>query len=241
MGFESFCVICGGPVEYYMYDYADKSHKWLNDVYIITNNEKKLKINNGKTYYNGEYMYNRKRYNVYHWNWHQFSDNKRIKYGYGVVCHQKCYILLTRSLKYKLKFANICRKFDTNYGFLLRPTSKYGIIKKYVDQDFDYEKVHDDNNTWLLQNPLTNNKNKSRILKMWKPLVKVFRKNPPRPSPCESAKSFHVGKILQGYNRKLWIVSGTKKSRRWIPYKDNVNIGNVIIKKKKSRKISKKS
>nr|QBK89330.1 MAG: uncharacterized protein LCMiAC02_04250 [Mimivirus LCMiAC02] len=80
-------------------------------------------------------------------------------------------------------------------------------------------------------------------------MVKKFKKNTPRPSPCESATGFRVGTIFLGYNKKLWIVKSINRKKRWVLYKgETKHLKNIpyypskkIIKSKKKRKSKRKS
>nr|QBK89329.1 MAG: hypothetical protein LCMiAC02_04240 [Mimivirus LCMiAC02] len=153
---DPICVLYGGPVAKQAYD------KWLGDLYIITSKEDIVKTDDSKEDLPGEYIIKGKIYNIYPSNWH-FEIGKKNDYIYGIVCHKNCYKLIYKSLKHKILFANVCRSLDRD-GYI-KPKSKYGIIIKYWWQFFDYE-LAEKKNEWVLKNPLSNAKNKTRILKM---------------------------------------------------------------------------
>lgn len=111
-------------------------------------------------------------------------------------------------------------------------------MKKYLGQYFDNYNA-DKENGWLLESPLFNNNNKTRILKIWEPLVNSFKKNPPRLSPCESANIFLSGTISTGYDKKQWIVKEYNGVKKWIHY--NPTEVNKLDKFVTKRKINKKS
>ena len=211
--------------------YKRQDYKWLGNIFIITSTEQKFKFNNfldtGSSFFHTVSTDKKKtgrnsiNFNVQKLEWHEDSLPFNVSdYHYGVVCHQNCYKLLHKFLKYKLKFANVCRLME-DWATVLKPISKYGAMKKYIGQVFEWGKAHNEN-SWLLKNPLKNVKNRTRILKIWKPLIKRFNKKPPRPSPCESAIPSKYGiwpqidEIWIGYDKKLWIVKGTKKKQRWV-------------------------
>lgn len=238
--FETFCFICAGT---FHDDYFDKNDeekklkygKWLTNIHITTRTENTIKINNVHEDYDGEFEHKGKLHLVTppRWNTPQPGwDEKDIHYS--TVCHQSCYKLIHKFLKYKIKFA------DTYYelyytGGILEPLSKYGPMKKYSGgQFFDFDKyITTPEDHWLLKDPLSNTKNKNRILKIWKPLVKMFIKYPPGPAPLESAGDFKKGKILQGYDGNMWKVIITKNKKRiWVREKNKTS-------KKQIKKISK--
>ena len=248
---DTICVLCGGPVTYQANIQMEngkwiktKYVKWLGDLYIITNTEDIVKADDSRDNLSGEYKIKNKIYTILPANWYMYREigvRNLKKYSYGIVCHQNCYKLIYKSLKHKIQFANICRLISWD-GYMT-PKYKYGIIKKYWGQFFNYE-LAVKNNEWVLKNPLSNAKNKNRILRIWRPLVKKFKKNPPRPSPCESATDFRAGTIFLGYNKKLWIVKSITRKKRWILYKgETKHLKNIpyypsrkIMKSKKKRR-----
>lgn len=246
---DEYCLICGGPIINYfdgntvMYDDNDneiicnkKEYNWLNNLILILSNEQIIKLT-GKHYADsGKFVLNNKLYIVTPINYHSKWINHD---GYGVICHQDCYKLIEYNLHHKILFSNIAKLLHTG-NCLLKNISKYKPMDKYISQLFDYYHA-DQQNKWLLDNPLKNNENKKRILNIWKPLIIQFKKYPPRPSPAESATAFTTGTILIGYNKEKWIVKNTKGIKKWIQYnKNNENIENIKGSQKNSRKVSKK-
>jgi hypothetical protein len=120
-----------------------------------------------------------------------------------------------------------------DYGTLRK--SKYGKISKYHSQVFNFGKASYYDN-YLLQSPKKNNKNRSRIIKIWKPLVTKFKKQKLRPSPCESATNFKIGFRLKGNDGNLWKVNKVGSTKKWIPVN---RISYKKSTKKKSRRKSK--
>ena len=126
----------------------------------------------------------------------------------SLICHKSCYKLLVNKFNYKLKIDDIKNKLNDNSIL-----SNYGkIVNKYVGlQDFpwtamilnkdsfsNFEMIMvlnkklkiNDNNINFLTDPLKNDKNANRIIKIWSPIIKklkstrILKKS--RPSPSES-------------------------------------------------------
>ena len=154
MGFwETYCFICGGPLhntEWAIDDKGDdiliKFNKWLNNLYLITSTEDVILAHGIKnSNESGAYYVKHKKtimpYVVTKTIWHTLYTDKEL-HKYGVVCHRSCYNLIHKSLKYKIKFANICRKLN-DYNGLFKSKSNYGIMKKYTgEQYFEFYKVN---------------------------------------------------------------------------------------------------
>lgn len=228
---------------------------WLNDVYVITNKEKLLPMSYSNLeritwlYEKGDIVCA-----VTPWMWHEKRSYKPHNL-YGIVCHRSCYKLIDQKLKHKILFANMCRKIDISDGlYYIAPkvppktreyhkiakeyykkVNRYGEMKKYTaGQSFDEEHLLGKNldDLWLLKDPLTNTKNKNRILKMWRPIIKTFKKKPPRPSPCESATKFPKGTVLPGYDGNMWeVVVAKNKKKRWKLVKNAKQEGGIYYKK----------
>jgi len=147
-----------------------KNHKWQNKLIMITE-EKIIKDVESSC---GE----------------QFTEIDGEKYHFigqdkmGHLAHRDCYKLL--STKYgKFKFNDINMSiYHTNYG----------LISKYQGQYF-YSSLAFFENQYLLESPLENDINKTRILKLNLPINKNSEKKSTkiRPSPSESATLFKVG------------------------------------------------
>ena len=198
MGFwDDYCIICGGP----LYTYNKQKYSWLKHIYGLSHTGKTYKLNRNK---NDRFI---KTFAIHPYLWH----SKKAK-DYGVVCHKICYHLLKKDLKLNLKFAHVCRKLRDGIALLKK---RYPIIYKYHLQFFEIENCINDGKEWLLLNPYKCDKNRNRILKMWRPLAKQFIKMKIRPSPCESATNFKNDTILIGNNGKKWIV----KKNKWVQYK----------------------
>lgn len=249
---DIYCCICGGPVvnkflkgrevynqvngETYMVDKTMTEYNWLFSLYLLSR-EGKIIITNGK-YYNGEgaIQYKNKTFVVTPNLWH---NKKYDADSYGAVCHQDCYKLLQNRLRFRLEFANICRLLDLNSG-VLKTISKYGIIQRYsFVQYFEHHLAHTEN-PWLLHSPLKNKKNMNRILRMWKPLVERFKRNPPRKAPCESASNFAIGTQMKGNDGRVWVVEKGKEAKRWVRHVEPGRKVRTRPTKSKSRRESRK-
>ncbi len=200
MGMDIYCLICGGPTG--NLTEKDSTHNWLKYITGINNEEKEIVLEDPDDY--GQYD-NFKVSKIY---WHKEDID------YGVMAHDDCIKLLETKLDYKLRFSDVCRLVD-DYMNLIKNKKTYGEVTKYIDQYFDFDKALS-NDRWILESPLSNKRNESRILKIWDKLVKKFKKNKPRPSPCESATLFKKGKKLIGHDKNMWIVVEDKSGKkRW--------------------------
>jgi len=83
------------------------------------------------------------------------------------------------------------------------------------------KKLKISNNINFLMNPLKNEKNESRIIKIWKPIVNQILKKKiiikkDRPSPSESATLFELGKKKRGNDGNMYIIVVNKNGvKRW--------------------------
>ena len=94
-------------------------------------------------------------------------------------------------------------------------------------QDFNYEKMYLDNNTWIIQNPLSpdcNTKNIKRIKKIINQLKLSHQIN--RVGPSVSATFYKNNDIKLGNNNKFWKIS----NGRWVEITDSVVSENISIK-----------
>lgn len=200
-----------------------KRLKWCKKVMLISR-ENEIIRNPIESEY-GLYYKNNKFYSIRY----IFDDDKYIK---SILCHIDCYNLLNKTLKYNLKYEHVCRLID-DYFNVLKTTSKYGkVMNKYSFWlNFNWSKllIKDYLNTkkimnnieintedlFIVESPLKNSKNKNRILKMWRPLVKKFAKAKIRNSPCESATIFKIGTVLKGSDKKEYVVKKMGKTKKW--------------------------
>jgi hypothetical protein len=210
---DIYCVICGGPTNDVFLDKNEisfvnkKKYKWLNNLLLITNQNKIIKVN-GKTH-NDYYSFGsgKNKINVSKFAWH-FENNT-----YGILTHKDCYKLLYENLNYKLNFNHLCRVVDNNIN-VLKKHQIYGKMKEYsFTQSFNYHRVID-NDEWLILSPLQNDKNKKRITMIWKSIIKKLKKKI-RPSPCESATNFKIGFQLKGNDGNLYEIVRSGKSKKW--------------------------
>ena len=249
---DVYCNICGGPIhnkflegrevynpingDTYMVDKTKTEYNWLFNIILLSSTGKIIKTN-GKYYDgSGNIKVKNKTFVITPSNYHLKTYKDA---SYGIVCHQDCYKLLQIKFKFNLEFANVCRILDNTYG-LIKSMSKYGIMQRYAtEQSFEFHLAHIEND-WLLKTPILNNKNKSRVLKMWKPLIQKFREYPPRAAPCESALKFNISTKLKGYDGKMWIVKKSGKTKKWVRDSDEFKRKSSKPFKRRSRKPSKR-
>jgi hypothetical protein len=148
-----------------------KNHKWQNKLIMITEEKiiKDVESSGGEHYteIDGEK--------------YDFTGLGKM----GHLAHRDCYKLLsTKYGKFKFNDINMSIYYNTNYG----------LINKYQGQFF-YSSLAFFENQYLLESPLENDINKTRILKLNLPINKNSEKKSTkiRPSPSESATLFKVG------------------------------------------------
>lgn len=93
---------------------------------------------------------------------------------YGLIIHKSCQQILKDHLHYDVKFADVFGKIcnlDSDIGDAVSEID-HTVMKFYAQQDFRFDQMISDNNIWLIQDPVTNKQNCSRIVKCWSPLVK---------------------------------------------------------------------
>lgn len=210
--FTTYCVICAGLFrnKFKVMDDNDKERtvflgKWNTYSMVIDSFERHVIIDAKDPvmkYEYGEVEQDGKTYKVSKFHWHR--DDKK---DYGIICHVDCYNFLKNRLKYKLMFAHVCRLLSDNYTLL----KNYGKIGDLLDRDLYQEDSFDTVPKYIFESPLKNKENANRIMKIWEPLVKKFKKIKIRPSPPEHAGDFEEGEIVSGYDGFLWI----HRSGKW--------------------------
>lgn len=244
MGADVFCLICGGPHFITTYDENDnlrskkemQKYTWISKVTGINNKEERISFDKYEIDDYGSYKLGKDHFELMKANWHEFYVT-----DYGVAAHNDCLKLLETKLNYSLRFADVCGLVNEYYNTLNKQSS-YKEMAKYQEQWFLLDEAFKEN-SWLIDSPLINKKNQERVLNIWKPLVTKFKKNEPRPSPCESATTFKKGTILTGNDKNLWIVKDSNGTKRWIKYEENDNQQLATKVKKesiKSKKVSRK-
>lgn len=141
------------------------------------------------------------------------------------IMHDSCFQLL-KNKNYDMSYesfaeADILQKFKNkkteSYNvFLNKFNIDYGVADKYIDSRnifLNYVAyVYDE---YILEDPLKNNKNATRILNLKLPIKKI---NIKRKGPNESATLFDIGTIKVGNDKHNWIIveniNGIKKWQR---------------------------
>lgn len=212
---DSMCIICGcvlfdepsteeaddgTEVENIV---IDEDNKWLKDHDAILYDE--TLVQGGKVGDTGEYEGKGVSYEATPGNF-EWSELEHC-----IVMHTNCRECLEKHLKHKITFADNIRNVQE---FLSCMKSKmYPVAKNYHTQFWPRVTKKDE---YLLADPLGSSleskKNRERILRIWRPLVKRFKRKPLRPSPAESATWFKNGTIRKGHDGNMWkVVKG-----RWV-------------------------
>lgn len=212
--FDCYCFICGGPIRSPNKSPARndfpkpvKSHNWLNNLYILDNQNKLISASGSDYNESGVITVKNVEYEL-------ILDTHIVVPAiehYGVVCHRDCYSFIAKNMDIKLLFGHVVRLL---MPYSLLKSSKYLEMKKYVfAQDFDYSGILA-KSPWLLESPLSNTRNAERIKKIWSNYVQKFKKDGLRPSPSESAALLPVGFVGKGNDGGTWVVKG--KPKKWM-------------------------
>lgn len=184
--YEESCLLCGLPCS----NPLEKiKYSWLDDC-IGINEFGKIEL----VKYNGAGEFDTEHFETYHNN----TIYQLHKWGYmrnynklprGVVCHEKCYILLKTKLNYKINFHDIWPMYSqlenekyTQYNIInfqscdndlkfLNYYPQYYHSEQYLDTD----KLLRDGYEWMLLDPTSNEKNAERIINIWKPIIINFQ------------------------------------------------------------------
>jgi len=231
MGADVYCLICGGTL-FNSVKYVEtneevklKKYEWLEKVWGIDKEENRISLDKMESGDWGNYsMKKGMDFFVAKYTWHfKGIDN------YGMAAHKDCVKLMEKEMGYSIRFVDVCDKVDDRN---LMKGVNYGEMKKYQSQWFLLDEAFEENR-WLLESPLKNERNRERIMKMWEKMMGKLRRNKPRPSPCESAMVFKRGEIMRGYDGNLWIINENNGKKRWIIYEKQEKL------EKKEKKVTK--
>uniref|UniRef100_A0A6C0LJH8 Uncharacterized protein n=1 Tax=viral metagenome TaxID=1070528 RepID=A0A6C0LJH8_9ZZZZ len=221
---DLYCVICGAVCDRGGYTDEDdndiehivfkQKYAWLDKIFILLEHNDLVvsgEVNLGNS------TLTSKNYPIV-----ETIRESTKKIPFGVPCHKACHQLLKKYLKYNLKLSDIDKKLNWGGVTML----KWGIMKRYHSQFFDFHRLIDDNNEWLIESPLKNTKNRERILKLWKPIISKSsirsisrsrsKSRSERKSPAESATCFKVGTKRKGLDGNMWQIRKSGKSQRWV-------------------------
>ncbi len=126
----------------------------------------------------------------------------------GIFLHDDCYKFIKSTYKIDLKYSDVAVIPKERDYYKINPKIKYGVIEKYWGQDFRFEKMIIDNNEYMAESPLKNEKNAKRIKK----IISQFKFNTDknRKGPSVSATFYPEKTIKYGINNLLWIKSKGK-------------------------------
>ena len=144
----------------------------------------------------------------------------------GIFIHTNCWKYVKIKYKVELKYSDIPL---TLINKRFKPSIKYGDITKYQSQDMQYYKMFQDNNIYMISDPLKNDKMNSIRLKK---IISQFKlKTIKRPSPSMSATFHKTNDIRLGNNEKFWII----KNNKWFEIKEPIVLKTIIIDYKKTK------
>jgi len=155
------------------------------------------------------------------------AGEKLIQVGYGdlghdpfrgIFIHTSCWNWIKKTYNVKLKYSDL--PIDMIHNDYRRMTDRpipginYGPITKYWTQDFDYIKMIENGDTYMIDR--NNPKNIARIKKI---VAQYKLKNDPkRIGPNATATFFKDDAIKIGNNKFFWI----KRNGRWQEIKENI-------------------
>jgi hypothetical protein len=167
-----YCLVCGGPFKNYVWDDDEDDEitysecAWLCESYTIDEDEglHKTGLVDCGTPHIGHEETN---FHTCPQNWTDWDSIKP-----AVACHRVCFKLIKKELGYRIKFADVKELLD-DLLCVLADKKSYGKMHRYsFGQEFESKAFAKD--LWLLTNPMTNDKNKARIIKTWTPVVEQF-------------------------------------------------------------------
>lgn len=88
--------------------------------------------------------------------------------AFGIIVHSSCHELLKTAgllLPYE-DLWNMISEDDRQASELVRDNT-YSGMTKYTGQDFDWKSLMADGNIWMVQDPMTNDRNRCRLLQIW--------------------------------------------------------------------------
>ena len=144
----------------------------------------------------------------------------------GIFIHTNCWKYIKIKYKVELKYSDIPL---TLINKRFKVPIKYGDITRYQSQDMQYLKMFQDNNIYMITDPLKNDKmNNIRLKKI---INQLKLKSTLRPSPSMSATFNKTNDIRMGNNGKFWII----KNSKWVEIKEPIIKKTVIIDYKKTK------
>ncbi len=155
-------------------------------------------------------------------------ENKTKK---GIFLHDDCYKFIKSKYKIDLKYSDVAIIPSSNDYNKINHKIKYGEIEKYWAQNFDFEKMMIDNNEYMIEPPLKNEKNAQRIKK----IITQFKFNTDkkRRGPAVSATFYPEKTIKYGINGLLWIKSNGKwsemKAQKLINEKGKIEVSALAL------------
>ena len=221
--YDIFCSICGIGVslgllennykefcELTKIDISEKQFreyiskiKWIKNIYFMTATNKLIKnckeINGNNVFYSSS---DKKTYTSSPYIEMNFwSENN------GYFIHKDCYNFVKKNYNINLVFGDFFINFTKkNYYSLNQHYVNFGNIKKYWEQFFDYAQIIKDKNFWMVESPLVNTKNASRIKKN----IKQLKIKSGRSGPSISASFYKNGDIKIGNDGYFWIIKNNK-------------------------------
>ncbi len=91
---------------------------------------------------------------------------------HGITCHSACHKFLWQRLNYDLSFEDVFELIRKNDQLPRELSGSYMQMSLYQSQLFDWIKLANNKDTWLVCDPNKNARNASRILTIWRPLIK---------------------------------------------------------------------
>lgn len=120
--------------------------------------------------------------------------------GVGAFMHEDCYAYLSRKVKFYIVYKDLPFVVNKFGDVEQHPSIKFGKVQEYWAQDFEYDELVQDGNAYMLESPLTNKRNASRINK----IISQYKIKKGRKGPATSATFYAEGAIKMGENGKFW-------------------------------------
>ena len=229
---DIMCIICGlSYSNWYMKEQGfDKEEtNWLDNCTILTLDDKVISnCKNADCYSKFEKSGTSITFEAFGY----FQTNNISDYSdlinLGSFLHTDCWKFIEKEYEIKLKYSmipfmlNIKKKKVNYYHPVLLDHINYGTVEKYWGQNFNFEKLIQDQNQYMYLSPLIDNKNAQRIKKI---ISQIKLKKEDRKGPQISSTWYSDSSYRMGNDDMIWYT----KNNKWNQLKIKLNIIKILL------------
>ena len=232
---DIFCIICGlSYSNWYMKEQGlDKEEtNWLDNCTILTLDDKVISNCENADCYS---QFGKSGTSITFEAYGYFqSDNitdhwkNLINSILGSFLHTDCWKFIEKEYGIKLKYSmipfmlNIKKKKVNCYHPVLLDHINYGPVEKYWGQDFNFEKLIQDQNQYMYLSPLIDKKNAQRIKKI---ISQMKLKKEDRKGPQISSTWYSDNTYRMGNDYMIWYT----KNNKWNQLKIKLNMTKIFL------------